>query len=104
MTEGALKKIVLLLAALAAIASCSKKPSDEDLIRAAIASAVLSAEVKDVRAFMRNVSRSYRDDSGNDYNAIKAMLFSRLFVSEKNRFFSLRRDNRCQGPCCRSGR
>ena len=81
------KIFAALLAVFLVLVSCSKRPADEELIRAAVASAVKSAELKDVSAFMKKVSRSYRDDYGNDYGAIKAILFSRLFVSEKNRFF-----------------
>lgn len=73
-------KSVLGAAALAAmllvlVPACSRKPTDEDMVRQAVKEAAVAAEAKDVKGFMAHISKDYRDDYGNDYNAVKGIIF-----------------------------
>lgn len=54
--------------------SCGKRLSEEDIVRAAVEKAAKAAEAKDAAAFMKLVSKDYRDAYGNDYNAVKGIL------------------------------
>ncbi len=58
-----------------ALPACSRRASEEDLVRQTIASAAKAAEEKDMAGVMKAVSKKYADDSGNDYNAIKGVVF-----------------------------
>lgn len=77
--------IALFLSALF-LHACSRPP-DEERIRESVTKAVEAAEAKDVKAFMRLISREYADDKGNDYNAIKSILVYQLLRPEPVKVF-----------------
>ena len=68
------------------VMGCSR-PSDEAAIRAVVDKAVEAAESKDAGGFMKLISKDYKDDSGNDYNAVKGILLYQLFRSDNVRVF-----------------
>lgn len=70
-----------------ALQACSKAMSPEDLIKAAVYDAAAAAGNKDVKGVMKYVSKSFKNDEGLDYNALKAILLSELFKGEKTRVF-----------------
>ena len=78
---------ILLLMALVIIPACGKKSTDEELVRKAVDRAVRNVEEKDVSAFMKLVSKDYRDNEGNDYNGVKGILVYELLRKEKARVF-----------------
>ncbi len=55
--------------------ACSGGLTEEEKVRGVIVEASKRAEEKDLKGFMSLVSRDYADDSGNDYDAIKRMVF-----------------------------
>ncbi len=63
------------LSLLAAFSSCARRASEEELIKETLAKAAQAAEEKDMAGVMRAISRKYADDSGNDYNAVKGIVF-----------------------------
>ncbi len=71
----------VMLTLLIFVMGCSKT-SDEAAIRAVVANAVEAAEAKDVSGFMKLISKDYKDDSGNDYNAVKGILLYQFFRSD----------------------
>ncbi|MBN1882251.1 MAG: nuclear transport factor 2 family protein [Deltaproteobacteria bacterium] len=68
---------VLLLVAsiMLSVVSCRKSLSDEDLIRGIIESAARAAVEKDIKGVTEHVSDSYKDEYGNDRDALKGLLF-----------------------------
>lgn len=76
----------ILLILFFAIQGCSRTP-DKELIRRSMDSAVKAAEARDVPAFMESVSKDYRDDNGNDYKAIKQMVFYEFMKGERVNVF-----------------
>ncbi|MBI5235768.1 MAG: hypothetical protein HY886_05920 [Deltaproteobacteria bacterium] len=71
----------VVLTLLISVMGCSKT-SDETAIRAVVAKAVEAAESKDVGGFMKLISKAYKDDSGNDYNAVKGIILYQFFRSD----------------------
>lgn len=70
--------IVLLFAVLCAALiapGCKKPQSDEELIKAMIAETAELARAKDIKGILENVSEEYKDQQGNDRNALKGILF-----------------------------
>ena len=55
--------------------SCQRDRSDEDLIREMIDEAAGAAVEKDIKGVIENVSDSYKDEYGNDRDALKGLLF-----------------------------
>ena len=55
--------------------ACGKAVSDEAVLRQMVEDAARAAEAKDMEALMGRVSRDYHDENGNDYNAVKGILF-----------------------------
>ncbi|MBI5493293.1 MAG: hypothetical protein HY893_10230 [Deltaproteobacteria bacterium] len=78
---------ILLLALAVIIPACGKKSTDEELVRKAVDRAVRNVEEKDVSAFMKLVSKDYRDNEGNDYNGVKGILVYELLRKERVRVF-----------------
>lgn len=70
-----LKVIPALLLALLIFSSCADKLSPEALVREAVKEAALMVRAKDLKGFMRLVSRDYRDERGTDYNGVKGIVF-----------------------------
>ena len=69
--------IVLLLISfiILSTASCQKSLSDEDLIREMIDVAARAAVEKDIKGITEYVSDAYKDEYGNDRDALKGLLF-----------------------------
>ncbi len=68
------------------IASC-RKESEQDRIKKTIATVQKAAEEKDIRKIIDNLSKSYRDPEGNDYNSIKGLLLAYFFRHQKIHVF-----------------
>jgi hypothetical protein len=58
-----------------AVSACKKPMSEEDKIKAVIEDTADRAKEKDLKGVLAHVSESYKDESGNDRNAIKGILF-----------------------------
>jgi hypothetical protein len=69
--------ICLLLVAfvLFSAVSCRRGQTDEDLIRGMIGDAVDAAVTKDIKGVIEHVSDTYKDEYGNDRDALKGLLF-----------------------------
>jgi hypothetical protein len=57
------------------VLSCRGDKSDEELILGMIDDAVDAAVAKDIKGVMEHVSDSYKDEYGNDRDALKGLLF-----------------------------
>lgn len=68
--------VVLLLAA------CSKE-TEEDRVKKVLKSIQAAAEEKKIAAVLDNVSKSYQDPQGNDYNGVKGILAFYFFRHQK---------------------
>lgn len=84
--------LICVLSFLAAFPSCTHKASEEELIKETLAKAAQAAEEKDMAGVMRAISRKYADDSGNDYNAVKGIVFYEVMKPGKVSIF-IRRIN-----------
>jgi len=67
--------LLLLPCIVFSIISCRRGLSDEDLIREMIDDAVRAAVEKDIKGITEHVSDSYKDEYGNDRDALKGLLF-----------------------------
>lgn len=67
--------LVLLVGVGLAFTSCKKPISDEEKIKAIIEETADRAKEKDIKGVLAHVSESYKDEEGNDRNAIKGILF-----------------------------
>jgi ketosteroid isomerase-like protein len=69
------KVVILLLLALLAFSACSKKMGPEERVREVVRKTADMVRAKDLKGFMRLVSKDYNDDAGNDYNGVKGIVF-----------------------------
>ncbi len=76
-------KKLLLSVLLVFMFGCGGDVTEEDRVRAVIDKVAEAAEARDVKAFMKNISKDYRDDFGHDYNGIKSILFYQFMWAEK---------------------
>jgi|SRR3990170_5343681 len=60
---------------LMAAPACDKMASDEEALRRKVSEAEEAVEAKDLKSLMAHVSRDYYDDNGNDYKALRGILF-----------------------------
>ena len=67
--------LVLIPFVILCVVSCRKGLSDEDLIREMIDDAARAAVEKDIKGITEHVSDSYKDEYGNDRDALKGLLF-----------------------------
>ena len=67
--------LVLLVGVGLAFTSCKKPISDEERIKAIIEETADRAVEKDIKGVLSHVSESYKDEEGNDRNAVKGLLF-----------------------------
>lgn len=80
------------LSLLAALPSCARRASEEELVKETLAKVARAAEEKDMAGVMRAISRKYADDSGNDYNAVKGIVFYEVMKPGRVRIF-IRKDD-----------
>jgi len=66
---------VLLPVVMLSVLSCRGDRTDEELILGMIDDAVDAAVAKDIKGVMEHVSDSYKDEYGNDRDALKGLLF-----------------------------
>jgi ketosteroid isomerase-like protein len=76
--ENILGATALVALLLVLIPACSRKSTDEEMVRNAVKEAAGAAEAKDVKGFMAYISKDYHDDYGNDYDAVKGIIFYRF--------------------------
>jgi ketosteroid isomerase-like protein len=69
------KVVILLLLALLAFSACSKKMGPEERVREVVRKTADMVRAKDLKGFMRLVSKDYNDDAGNDYKGVKGIVF-----------------------------
>jgi hypothetical protein len=67
--------LILFVGMCLAVSACKKPMSEEDKIKAMIEETAQKAKEKDIKGVLAHVSESYKDESGNDRNAIKGILF-----------------------------
>ncbi len=63
------------------------KQSEEDRVKKIIVAVQKAAEEKDIRKIIDNLSKSYLDSAGNDYNSIKGLLLAYFFRHPKIHVF-----------------
>lgn len=80
---GLLLACSLLMAALLTLPSCSKSLGEEDKVRAVVEAVAEAARARDIKGIMKHISTNYSDDAGNDYKALKGMLFYQFMRAQK---------------------
>lgn len=84
--------LLFVLSLLAAFPSCARKASEEELVKETLAKAAQAAEEKDMAGVMRAISKKYADDSGNDYNAVKGIVFHEVMKPGRVSIFIRKND------------
>ncbi len=69
------KLIIPLLLAALVFSSCAVELSEEERVREAVKKAAEMVRTKDLKGFMRLVSKEYHDETGTDYNGVKGIIF-----------------------------
>jgi len=75
MKRARIAVLLFVLIIAVALPGCKKPVSEEDRIKAMIQETAELAKQKDIKGILENVSKDYRDQEGNDRNAIKGILF-----------------------------
>lgn len=84
--KGLLAFSVLFLLPIMLVA-CGKKMTEEERVRKTVEKAAEAVTEKDLKGFMRLVSEDYNDESGNDRDAVKGVMFSQLMKPGAVRVF-----------------
>ncbi len=74
--------LVLLCAALVWLPACHKK-TDADRVKEVVTTIQKAAGDKDIGKILRNLSKTYHDSHGNDYDGMKAFLLGYFFRHQK---------------------
>ena len=82
-----IKLILLLLPLLLFTSACTEQSTPEEEIRRSIESMAESVRAKNVKAFMKAVSRDYRDPSGIEYKGVKGMIFRQFMAPGSLKLF-----------------
>jgi hypothetical protein len=75
--------VILMVGVGLILSSCKKPMKEEDKIKAIITETADRAKAKDIKGILAHVSKSYKDEEGNDRNALKGILFIYLQGYEK---------------------
>jgi ketosteroid isomerase-like protein len=67
--------------------ACSKKMTEEERVRETVREAAEAVSAKDLKGFMRLVSKDYNDEGGNDYDSVKGIIFFQLMKPGAVRVF-----------------
>ena len=78
--------VIVLFGLFISIQACSKQ-TEQDRVKKAIVAVQKAVEKKDIRKITDNLSRSYQDPKGNDYNSIKGLLLAYFFQHPKIHVF-----------------
>lgn len=62
--------------------ACAKEISEEDKIKAIVNEAAEASQKKDIAGIRKHVSKTYRDQEGNDYDGIKGILIYHFLRDE----------------------
>ncbi len=68
--------LVIVFAGLFISMQTCHKQSEQDRVKKAIVTVQKAAEEMEIRKILDNLSKSYRDSEGNDYNSIKGLLLA----------------------------
>lgn len=79
----AISLAAIFLVLLSVLAQSCRRGSAEDEIRAVVYGARDAATEKDVKGVMKYISDDYRDDEGNDRDAIKGIVFYQFMRAPK---------------------
>ena len=82
-----LKIIILLLIAVFAFSTCAAELGPEEKVREAVKKAAEMVRAKDLKGFMRLVSKDYHDETGTDYKGVKGIVFYQFMRSGGLRVF-----------------
>ncbi len=87
-----------LIIAMVLAGACSKEElSEEDEVRAVVNEMEAAAEEKDVKGFMKHVSKDFNDDKGNDYDGARGMVFLQFMQAGKLGVFIRKLDVTVEG-------
>ena len=93
--------ILLVIPVLMVSHACRKEPA-EDKVRKVISNVQRSAEEKKIMSVLENISRTYQDPQGNDYDGIKGLLAFYFFRHQKMAVFIPNIDITISGPSARA--
>ncbi len=78
--------VIVLFGLFISIPAC-RRQSEQDRVKKTIVTVQKAAEEKDIRKIIGNLSKSYRDPEGNDFNSIKGLLLAYFFRHPKIHVF-----------------
>ncbi len=81
MVRGAVKICVFILLCLF-ISGCTKQIAEEDKLKAIVNEVAEAAQKKDIDEIRKHISKSYRDQEGNDYDSVRRILLYHFIRAE----------------------
>ena len=79
--RGAVNICVVILLCLF-ISGCTKQIAEEDKLKNIVNEVAESAQKKDIDGIRKHISKSYRDQEGNDYDGVRRVLFYHFIREE----------------------
>ena len=64
------------------LSACTKSISEEDKLKAIVYEVAEAGQKKDIDGVRKNISKSYRDQEGNDYDAVRSLLLYHFIRAE----------------------
>jgi hypothetical protein len=73
---------IVVLLGLFIISACAKGVSEEDRLKQIVNEAAEAAQKKDIDGVRKHISKSYRDQEGNDYDSVRRILLYHFIRAE----------------------
>ena len=80
--KGDLGGFVFMLLFFLTLSSCSKGVSEENRLKAIVNEVAEAAQNKDIDEIRKHISKSYRDQEGNDYDGVRRILLYHFIRAE----------------------
>lgn len=73
---------LFLISVFTILSACSKGVSEEDKLKAIVNKVAEAAQKKDIDRMRKHISKSYRDQEGNDYDSVRRILLYHFIRAE----------------------
>jgi len=80
--KGDLEGFVVILLFFLALSACAKPISEEVQLKAIVNEVAEAAQKKDIDRIRKHISKSYRDQEGNDYDGVRRVLLYHFIRAE----------------------
>ena len=80
--KGDLEGFVVILLFFLALSACAKPISEEAQLKAIVNEVAEAAQKKDIDRIRKHISKSYRDQEGNDYDGVRRVLLYHFIRAE----------------------